>query len=125
MLVRRRLSCFRGPSRLRAPAEDLTKPISPAGARPDLCRRRNREGLRRRGKRFFPVGKEIVHALTNFSLDETATAGGGLEFGGGSLVPSAPLPEFAYCIHADIGVGQGLAKVSQGAFEPIEKRVLG
>jgi hypothetical protein len=68
--------------------------------------------------------KEFIYALTNFPLDETATAGGSLEFGGDSLVPGAPVPEFAYCIHAYIGLGRGLAKVSQYAFKPIKRRVL-
>jgi hypothetical protein len=68
--------------------------------------------------------KEFIDALTNFPLDETATAGGGLEFGGDSLVPGAPVPEFAYCIHAYIGLGRGLAKVIQYAFKPIKRRVL-
>jgi hypothetical protein len=83
-----------------------------------------REVLGRRRKCFFLARKEFIHALTNFSLDETATSGGGLEFGGDSLVPSAPVPEFAYCIHAYIGLGRTLAKVSQRAFKPIKRRVL-
>ena len=80
--------------------------------------------LGRRRKCFFPARKEFIHALTNFSLDQTATAGGGLKFDGDSLVPSAPVPESAYCIHAYIGLGRTLAKVSQYAFKPIKRRVL-
>jgi hypothetical protein len=83
-----------------------------------------REVLGRRRRYFFLARKEFIYALTNFPLDEAATAGGGLEFGGDSLVPGAPVPEFAYCIHAYIGLGRDLAKVSQYAFKPIKRRIL-
>ena len=66
-----------------------------------------------------------VHLLGNFPLDETAAAGGGLEFNGDALVLGAPLLEPAHGIHAEFGLDRGIAEAGQGAFHPVEERVLG
>jgi hypothetical protein len=62
--------------------------------------------------------------LVNFALDEAAATGGSLEFNGNTLVLGAPVPEFAYSIHAENGSGWGITEVGHYAFYPVEERVL-
>jgi len=75
-------------------------------------------GLRRRP---FQQG---VHLLGNFPLNETAAAGGGLEFNGDALVLGAPLLEPAHGFHGEFGLNRGIAEAGQGAFHPVEEWVL-
>jgi hypothetical protein len=72
----------------------------------------------RRGKLFIPAREQRVDALTYFSLNQMAAAGGRLEFNGDALVSGAQVAQFVDSIQINLNAVRPIDKIGNDIIDP-------
>jgi hypothetical protein len=80
--------------------------------------------LTRRGKLFISAPEQHVDALTYFSLNQTAAAGGGLKFKGDALVSGTQVAQFVDSIQVNLCAGRYIDEFGYDIIDPDEKWIL-
>jgi hypothetical protein len=65
---------------------------------------------KRHGNLFIPARKQHVHALTHFSLNQTAAASGSLEFNGDALVSGTQVTQSVDSIQINLRAGRKIGE---------------
>ena len=76
------------------------------------------------GKLSIAAREQRVDTLINFSLNQTAAAGGSLELNGDALVFGAQVPQLVDSIHIEMPAGRGIDEIGDYAVDSVEEWVL-